>query len=171
MTHLISIPRARFLVFIAALLAVTVALSLSNAAVLVAQTDTTAPTITSIEFGDPTTPESPHFHGIGVHGIGATIEVAVTFSEEVTVTGTPKVTVQVGAYARNADYVRTSESEVIFSYTVVKGDQDTNGTGVAANKVRLNGGTIQDASGNDAVLTHSAITDGSNHLVDGIPPG
>ena len=165
MTHLISIPRARFLVFIAALLAVTVALSLSNAAVLVAQTDTTAPTITSIEFGDHTTPESPHFHGIG-----ATIEVAVTFSEEVTVTGTPKVTVQVGAYARNADYVRTSESEVIFSYTVVKGDQDTNGAGVAANKVRLSGGTIQDASGNNAVLTHSAMTDGANHLVDGIPP-
>ena len=170
MTHLIPIPRARFLGFIAALLAVTVALSLSNASVLVAQTDTTAPTITSIEFGDPNTPESPHFHGIGVHGIGATIEVDVTFSEEVTVTGTPKVTVQVGAYARDADYVRTSESEVIFSYTVVKGDQDTNGAGVAANKVRLNDGTIRDASGNDAVLTHSAITDGSNHLVDGIPP-
>ena len=33
----------------------------------------------------------------------------------------------------------------------------------------LNGGSIRDGAGNDAVLTHSAVAEDSNYIVDGVP--
>ena len=43
---------------------------------------------------------------------------------------------------------------MVFSYTVAEGDSDTDGVAISANALTLNGGSIKDASGNAASLTH-----------------
>ncbi len=58
-------------------------------------------------------------------------------------------------------------TDIVFSYTVQSGDEDTNGITLTS-PIELNGGTIQDASLNDAEL---AFTPQSNSvLVDGVAP-
>ena len=59
---------------------------------------------------------------------------------------------------------------MVFSYTVAEGDSDSNGIAVGANKLTLNGGSIQDASDNAASLTHDALPAQTSHKVDGIRP-
>ena len=56
-----------------------------------------------------------------------------------------------------------------FKYTIEKGDLDTNGVSIDANALGLNGGSIKDGAGNDAVLTHGAVADDSDFPVDGVP--
>ena len=56
-----------------------------------------------------------------------------------------------------------------FDYMIAKGDLDLDGVAIDANSLVLNGGSIRDGAGNDAVLTHSAIAEDSNYIVDGVP--
>ena len=46
------------------------------------------------------------------------------------------------------------------------GDSDTDGIAISANKITLNGGTIQDGGGNGANLRHGAVIDNAEHMVD-----
>ena len=48
------------------------------------------------------------------------------------------------------------------------GDRASDGLEIRANKLTLNGGAIQDASGNDATLTHPNYFVASNHFVNGV---
>ena len=59
---------------------------------------------------------------------------------------------------------------MLFQHTVAKGDLDTDGVGIPANSLSLNGGTLRDAAGNDAVITHEAVADDPLVLIDGVPP-
>ena len=101
------------------------------------------------------------------YGFGETIEFQATFDEDVLVTGTPQLEITVGDAARTADYSRSAGAAVVFSYTVADGDTDSDGISVESNKLSLNGGTIQDGDGNDAVLTHDALTANPLHKVHG----
>ena len=56
-----------------------------------------------------------------------------------------------------------------FEYTIEKGDLDTNGVSIDADALGLNGGSIKDGAGNDAILTHGAVADDSDFPVDGVP--
>ena len=94
----------------------------------------------------------------------------MTFSEEVVVTGTPRVELDLGSRTRLADYESVDGRLVTFGYTVAEGDSATNGIAVAANKLTLNGGSIKDAADNNANLSHTAIARQSGHRVDGIRP-
>ncbi|HTM22656.1 MAG TPA: hypothetical protein VL172_19170, partial [Kofleriaceae bacterium] len=70
----------------------------------------------------------------GGYGSGATIDIQVTFSEAVTVTGTPQITVNSGAPA--VDYADGSGTETLtFTYTVADGEQadDLDVTELSAN--------------------------------------
>ena len=105
---------------------------------------------------------------------GDPIEVRVDFDRLVTITGTPQVQLTVGANTRSVGLSSTagptsSTSSLFFKYTVVQDDKDSDGISVAANAIRLNGGTINAAADGttDADLTHSALTGGSGHKVDG----
>ena len=94
------------------------------------------------------------------YGTGDTTQVTVTFSENVTVTGTPQLELNMSGSdqsVRQASYSSSNSSGtiVVFEYTVVVCDRASDGLEIKANKLTLNGGTIQDASGNNAVLTHS----------------
>ena len=136
-----------------------------------AQTDTTAPTISSVAItSDPDDDGLSSSFKDGVYGIGDSIEVTVTFSENIIVTGTPRLALSIGGGTRSAAYQSVDGSVAVFSYTVAEGDTDTDGIAIGANELTLNGGTIRDAANNASVLSHSSIAEQTGHKVDGIRP-
>ena len=135
-----------------------------------AQTDTTAPTVSSVAITSDTGDDEVYLDDDGVYGIGDQIEVTVTFNEDVTVTGPPKLEVTIGSNVRDAAYKSTKDSKVVFSYAVAVGDSDADGISIAADKLSLNGGSIKDGTDNDADLSHSAVSAQAGHIVDGIRP-
>ena len=105
------------------------------------------------------------------YAIGDVIALTATFAEAMTVTGTPRIALTVGAATRHAAYASGSgTAELVFSYTVAAGDEDTDGIAVGANALALNGGTIEDASSSTPVLTHAAVAASTDHTVDGVRP-
>ena len=104
---------------------------------------------------------------------GEDIDVAVQFSENVTVDttgGTPQLALVIGSATRNANYASgTSTNTLTFTYTVPSGDSDDNGISIAANALSLNGGTINDAAGLPAALGlgSNAVTNNASYKVDG----
>ena len=127
----------------------------------VAHAQATTPTVSSVAItSDPGMDNT--------YATGDTITVSLTFSEAVTVTGTPYVVVDIGGQPRNFKYSGDGSSAAAqpFSYTVFAGDGDADGVSLQANSLTLNGGTIQatDDSTN-ATLAHAAMTF-ANHKVD-----
>ena len=100
------------------------------------------------------------------YALGDVIMATATFSEDVTITGTPQLELDLGGAAKTASYYKTYGEIVVFSYTVAVGDLDADGIAIGANKLNLNGGAIQDAAGNAAVLTHNAVDADDAHKVD-----
>ena len=126
--------------------------------------DTTAPTISSLSFTSDAGSDK-------TYGTGDTIQVTVTFSENVIVTGSPQLELSMSNSSnRQASYSSSNSSgaDVVFEYTVVVGDRASDGLEIRANKLTLNDGTIRDASGNNATLTHSNYFVPSDHFVNGI---
>ncbi len=107
--------------------------------------DTTAPAVTSVTSSVED----------GTYNAGAVIPIQVTFSENVIVTGTPQLTLSTGSPATTTvDYSSGSGTNTLtFNYTVSAGNTASDLDYASANALILNGGTIQDASGNEAVLT------------------
>ena len=143
------------------IVAVTLAL-LVSAGVAYAQGTPTVPTIESVAVTS-----GPG--GDGGYAIDDEIQVGLTFSEAVTVTGAPQLTLDVGGRNRTAEYSEGSATtQLLFTYTVASGDEDTDGIAVVANSLALNGGAIRAGSTN-AALTHAALQ-ANDHKVDGIAP-
>ena len=127
--------------------------------------DTTAPTVDSVAITSTTDP----------YAQDEEIEVSVTFDEPVTVSGTPAITLLVGATLRPTTAVSVSSSNtVVLTYTVVAGDNDADGVSIAAGNLILpSGALIQDLAGNNAALAHGevpAATAPIAHIVDTTPP-
>ena len=129
--------------------------------VSVAHAQTTTPTVSTVSVtSDPGSDNT--YTTLDV------ITVGVTFSEAVTVTGTPQITLDIGGTERTADYsgAGTATGQLLFSYAVQPVDQDDDGVAVKVNSLALNGGTIQSADDStSATLTHSAMAFPS-HKVD-----
>jgi hypothetical protein len=125
--------------------------------------DHTPPAVTSV-----TVP------GNGTYVAGQNLDFTATFSEVVTVTGTPRIAVTLDTGGTvYADYVSGSgTSTLTFRYTVVAGNQDLTGIATGA-AIALNGGTITDAATNAASgagLNLTGETSLSNVDVDAIVP-
>ena len=104
----------------------------------------------------------------GEYRRGETIEIGVTFSTPVTVTGKPTIGLEVGTQVRRAAYARHAAPGVlVFGYEVADGDTDDNGVAVPADGLRLAGGTIADAEGGAAMLGHDAVAADAAHGVNG----
>lgn len=89
----------------------------------------------------------------GSYKAGEVIPITVTFSETVTVTGTPRLTLETGDTDTVVSYSSGSGSPtLIFNYTVASGNTSAD-LDYATTSLDLNGGTIVDAAGNAAVLT------------------
>ena len=101
---------------------------------------------------------------------GEAIEIGVTFTNAVTITGTPQIALTIGANTRNASYHPQGSGTrfALFRYTVATGDTDNDGFSIPANALALNAGTIVDAqTGARASLDHSALTTDVDHRVSG----
>ena len=96
------------------------------------------------------------------------IDVALTFSRAVTVTGAPRLALTIGSRTRHAAFRSASGAVVNFRYTVMGGDRDSNGIAIAADALTLNGGAIE-AGGVAAALGLGghALGNQANHRVDG----
>ena len=123
----------------------------------------------------------------GVHTIDEYLAADVRFSEHVYVGGYPgpQLKLNFEGTTRYADFLgafpQCNEPICVygfgarygislgFDYMIAKGDLDLDGVAIDANSLVLNGGSIWDGAGNDAVLTHSAIAEDSNYIVDGVP--
>ena len=113
--------------------------------------DTAPPSITAVSL------RSQPADG-AAYRVGEVVEVAVTFSESVQITGKPQVALDVGGGTRVASFgSQVSSDTAVFHYTVAEGDADADGIGIGANSLRLNGGGIHDHAGNAAGLSHAAV--------------
>ena len=74
----------------------------------------------------------------------------VAFSESVTVTGTPRLTLTVGAITKYANYVSQTDSRTaLFRYTVASNTSEFDTDGITlSNSIDLNGGSITDLASN-----------------------
>lgn len=83
------------------------------------------------------------------------VDIAVAFSENVTVVGSPTIALETGATDRDAVYYSgSSTSMLLFRYTVQEGDNSPMLNYTGTNALRAGTGTsIRDAAGNDADLT------------------
>ena len=129
--------------------------------------DSTAPTVSSVTASTAN----------GTYKVGDSISIQVNFSEAVTVTGTPQLTLETGTTDRTINYTSGSgTSTLTFSYTIQSGDSSNDLDYVGTNSLSLNGGTIRDAATNNATLTlaspGAANSLGANKalVVDGVTP-
>ena len=105
------------------------------------------------------------------YGLGDVIRISVTFSEEVDVTGTPRLKIDMDPAdwgEKWASYASGSgAATLIFTHTVVEPNYSTRGIAVLQNSLTLNGGDIESsASDTDADLSHTGLAHNSEHKVD-----
>ena len=148
----------RSLLIVAVMLALLV-----SAGVAYGQGTPTVPTIESVAVtSDP--------GGDGGYAVGDEIQVGLTFSEAVTVTGVPQLTLDVGGRSRTAEYSEGSATtQLQFTYTVASGDEDMDGIAVVANSLALNGGAIR-AGSHQRHADPRRLSRPNDHKVDGIAP-
>jgi Ca2+-binding RTX toxin-like protein len=116
----------------------------------------------------------------GSYKIGDVISFTLQFSKAVYVTttgGTPRLQLETGAIDRYAVYSGGSGTDTLsFSYTVQAGDSSADLDQVSSNALELNGGSIRDIAGNNAILTLAApgapgsLAANGALVIDGISP-
>ena len=136
------------------------------------------------------TPETPRDAGDSVqptiasastiktlYGVGEDMELDVTFSEEVTVEGSPTLQVNIGGTPVSAAYDSSNDRTGVthrFHYTLTNSENDPDG--IQVDEIILNDGSIRDEAGNDLVnspdtpITVSGPTEGTTVQVDTAPP-
>ena len=110
----------------------------------------------------------------GTYHVGQHLDITVQFDEPVHVEvmddQIPKIILTVGPYERNAFYNinASSSTEVVFRYTVQRGDMDSDGIGIVS-FIDLGGASIRDLAGNNAEVFFCSL-DSSLVLVDAVFP-
>ncbi len=89
----------------------------------------------------------------GAYRAGTTIPIVITFSEPVTVTGTPVLSLSANGPASAAYSSGSGTNALTFNYTIASGHTSSDLDYSATNSLALNAGTIRDAAANNAVLT------------------
>jgi uncharacterized repeat protein (TIGR02059 family) len=135
----------------------------TGATVSTTNVDTTAPTISSISINNNAGAD-------GTYIAGDVITATVTWSENVTITGTPRIPIQ-GLSSKYLSFASGSgTTSTTFTYSVASGDNDADGIAISLNTLELNGGTVKDGSNNIATLTHSAVAASTSQKVDTTAP-
>ncbi len=100
--------------------------------------DQTAPTISSVSATN------------GSYAPGSAINLVTSFSESITVTGTPRIPITIGSTTRYANFVSLSDSRTAtFRYTVQVDANDIDTDGIAViSPLELNSGSIADLATN-----------------------
>ena len=105
------------------------------------------------------------------YALGDRIRVQVTFGEAVSVTGAPRLKIDMDPAHWGAKWAAyeggDGTTELVFAYEVAEPNESTGGIAVLANTLELNGGTIRSASGDaDAHLSHAGLGHDPAHKVD-----
>jgi flagellin-like hook-associated protein FlgL len=112
-----------------------------------ATVDTAAPSVTGVSSSSAD----------GPYRAGATLSITVVFNDVVTVStggGVPTLLLETGTTDTSATYSSGSGTDTLtFRYVVQAGNTSSDLDQQSNEALALNGGTIRDASGNDAVLT------------------
>ncbi len=103
---------------------------------------------------------------------GDTVSVTVEMSKPTVVSGgAPSIKLDIGGTLVDAAYVSGSGSTaLVFAYTVLAGQNDSNGISIVSNGLVLNGASLRDGVGRAAVISHAAATDNADYLVDTTAP-
>ena len=90
-----------------------------------------------------------------VHHLSETISIQIEFNRNVSVTGTPRLELELKGVNRHATYANGSNSEILtFNYKVLSGDKSDNLNYSTRNALTLNGGSILERENNNpAILT------------------
>src|SRR4029077_377163 len=107
--------------------------------------DTTAPTVTNV-----TSTKAD-----GAYSSGTSIPITVTFSESVTVTGSPTLALNSGGTATYSS--GSGSSTLTFAYTTAGGENSADLDYTATNSLALAGCTIKDAATNNPPLPLPAV--------------
>jgi len=127
-----------------------------------APVDTVKPTVSTVAITSATGASNSMLNA------GDVVKVTVTMSEATTVTGASTINLLVGTTTVQAAYVSGSGTAALtYSYTILAGQTDVDGISIVANTLA---GTLKDAAGNTATLTHSAVNDNSSYMVDTTAP-
>ncbi len=109
--------------------------------------------------------------GDSIYGVGDRIRVAVRFSRNISGSGTPQLALNIGSQTRNAPLCNNVTSFLIFCYTVVAADSDSDGISIGANALTLPSGARVVAAGTttdaDLSLADHAVTNNVAFQVDG----
>ena len=90
----------------------------------------------------------------GAYKAGSAIPIQVTFNEVVNVTGAPQITLETGTSDAVVAYSAGSGSTIlVFNYIVAAGHTTADLDYVSTGSLALNGGTVKDGAGSDAILT------------------
>ncbi len=127
-----------------------------------------------------TEPPPPIVHGLVIttapvnplgYTVGEIIGVRITFSEAVTISGSPLLKLGIGENVREAvwDIEASDGVMLIFRYVVTPEDRDEDGISIGSKALDVAGGSIRNGSGIDANLDigDHAITNDYGHLVLG----
>ena len=137
----------------------TVATATATTTTTAATTTTTtaaAPTISSVAFKEPTNDKWIP---------GQSLQVKVIFNVPVVVTGSPYISLLSDGINKATYLDGSGGTSLIFAYTILSGDIDNTGVGIAASAIVLNSGTIKSASGVTATLTHTAVARSSTRKI------
>ena len=88
----------------------------------------------------------------GTYGVGQTVVIQITWSENVSVTGTPTLTLETGATDAVVNYTSTTANVSDFNYLIAAGHTSADLDYQATNSLTA-GTSITDAAGNNATLT------------------
>jgi gliding motility-associated-like protein len=107
----------------------------------------------------------------GNYKIGDNLDFTVNMLLPITVSGTTSLPITIGDQTVNASLVgtATNTSALLFRYTVLEGQLDTDGIAIGS-AMNLNGGTMQDEFGVNAILTLNNVAPTAAVLVDAIRP-
>ena len=103
--------------------------------------------------------------------LGDIIQIEASFTDRVTVTGTPQLKIDMDPAhwgTKVVDYASGSGSNsLLFEHEVVEPNYSTRGIAVLRNSLRLNGGTIRStSSAKDAELAHAGLDHDPKHKVN-----
>lgn len=97
----------------------------------------------------------------GTYAENGSLLFQVDFEESVTVSGTPRLSLNLGGSTVYANYTGGSGSQAIeFTYTVQAGDEDLDGISLNSSAIDLNGGSIvSNVDGDDAQTSFASFVD------------
>ena len=113
----------------------------------------------------------------GTYKLGDVVAITISFSETMTVTGTPQLTLETGSSDAVVNYASGSGSSTLtFNYTIGAGEASSDLDYSSTSALALNSGTIKDGAGNAATLTLASPGQsgslGANKalVIDGVVP-